>query len=105
MITTAAAERLADDGINPARALILQAYWALRREHPPANIGSREITGWIRSFEPYEPVPSQALIQLTLEHAGVARRAPGRPANASKLPPFCPSGHSKREYRKKRSPT
>ena len=96
MATTAAAYALDDDGINPARALILHAYWGLRRAHPPASLGTREIAAWIRAHEPDLPLPSPSLIQLTLDDAKVARRAPGRPSKALRLPPFCPATEPRR---------
>lgn len=91
MAVTAASDPLDDEGINPTRALILQAYWGLRRELPPTQIGTREIATWIRAHEPAIPLPSASLIQLTLDAAGVSRRPPGRPAKAVCVPPFCPA--------------
>jgi hypothetical protein len=78
------------DGLNPTRALILQAYYALRRMCAPDRIGCREIGAWIKAHEPKESFPSDSLIRLTLTHAGIAHRAPGRPRNGSRvpLPPF-----------------
>jgi hypothetical protein len=67
------------DGLNPTRALILQAYYALRRTRPPNHIGARDISSWIRAREPDEPLPSDSLILLTLARASLAHRAPGRP--------------------------
>ena len=96
MASTAAVDPLDNDNINPARALILHAYWGLRREHPPASIGTREIAAWIRAHEPDQPLPSPSLIQLTLDDAKVARRAPGRPSKALCLPPFCPATKPRR---------
>jgi hypothetical protein len=97
--TTAAADPLDEDGINPARALILHAYWGLRREHPPSSIGCREIAAWIRAHERDQPLPSASLIQLTLDQAGLARRPPGRPSKASCLPPFCPATEPRKRKR------
>ncbi len=91
MAVTAAFDALDDEGINPARALILHAYWGLRRDLPPAQIGTREITTWIRAHEPDSPLPSASLIQITLDAAGVSRRPPGRPAKGVCVPPFCPA--------------
>jgi hypothetical protein len=67
------------DGLNPTRALILQAYYALRRTCLPTQIGSREIAAWIKRHEPHESLPSDSLIGLTLAHAQILHRAPGRP--------------------------
>jgi hypothetical protein len=67
------------DGLNPTRALILQAYYALRRTRLPLHIGTRDISEWIKAREPKEALPSDSLIQLTLRHVGLAHRAPGRP--------------------------
>jgi hypothetical protein len=33
------------DGLNPTRALILQAYYGLRRTYAPTQIGTRQISG------------------------------------------------------------
>lgn len=81
------------DGLNPARALILQAYYALRRVFAPNRIGCGEIVAWIKVHEPKEPVPSDALIRLTLGRHGIAHRAPGRPRNDSRvtISPFLPA--------------
>jgi hypothetical protein len=78
------------DGLNPTRALILQAYYALRRSNTPDRIGSSEIATWIKRCEPTEAMPCESLIRLTLVHAGIAHRAPGRPRNDSRavVPPF-----------------
>lgn len=73
------------DGLNPARALILQAYYALRRTVAPERIGCGEILAWIKVHEPKEPAPSEALIRLTLSRHGIAHRAPGRPRNDSRV--------------------
>jgi len=72
------------DGLNPTRALILQAYYALRRTNTPDRIGSREITVWIKQCEPNEAMPCESLIRMTLAQAGIAHRAPGRPSNDSR---------------------
>jgi hypothetical protein len=74
------------DGLNPTRALILQAYYALRRLYAPTRIGLREIAAWIKFYEPDESFPSDALIQLTLAHAKVPHRRPGRPRLESAAP-------------------
>lgn len=80
------------DGLNATRALILQAYYALRRRVAARRIGTREIAEWIDQHEPEETMPSHALIQLTLTQAKVPHRLPGRPRNdtsvASLDPPF-----------------
>jgi hypothetical protein len=73
------------DGLNSARALILQAYYALRRAFAPDWIGCGEIAAWIKVHEPKEPMPSDALIRLTLRRHGIAHRAPGRPRNDSRV--------------------
>jgi hypothetical protein len=82
------------DGLNPTRALILQAYYTLRRSYAPAQIGTPQISGWIKYYEPDESLPSDALIQLTLAAAKVPHRRPGRPRGDSAAPvpapPFCP---------------
>jgi hypothetical protein len=74
------------DGLNATRALILQAYYALRRFSTPTRIGAREIAAWIARCEPDESQPSIALIQLTLAHGKVPHRAPGRPRRESLAP-------------------
>lgn len=80
------------DGLNATRALILQAYYALRRTSAPRVIGTRQIAAWIEQHEPEESMPSPALMQLTLTHAKVAHRLPGRPRKDSGVlslaPPF-----------------
>ena len=74
------------DGLNATRALILQAYYALRRLYTPSRIGAQEIAACIKHHEPNESQPSIALIQLTLAHAKVPHRVPGRPRGDSRLP-------------------
>jgi hypothetical protein len=74
------------DGLNPTRALILQAYYALRRIYAPTQIGTRQIAEWIKRHEPTESMPSDALIQLTLARAHVPHRPPGRPRRDSAAP-------------------
>lgn len=80
------------DSLNATRALILQAYYALRRRVAPREIGTREISEWIEQHEPEESMPSDALIQLTLTQAKVPHRLPGRPRKGrgalSSAPPF-----------------
>jgi hypothetical protein len=71
------------DGLNPTRALILEAYYALRRMRLPGHIGTRDISVWIKTREPTESRPSDSLILLTLARAGIAHRAPGRPRQDS----------------------
>ena len=67
------------DGLNPTRALILQAYYALRHLYPPTQIGAPQIGAWIKRHEPDESLPSDSLILLTLRRAEVVHRPPGRP--------------------------
>jgi hypothetical protein len=80
------------DGLNATRALILQAYYAIRRRAVARQIGTSEIAKWIKKHEPEETMPSQALIQLTLKEAKVPHRLPGRPRNDTTAlslgPPF-----------------
>jgi len=76
----------AEDGLNPARALILEAYYALRRTCRPGQIGAPQIVAWIKREEPDESVPSESLIALTLRLAGVKHRGPGRPRRDSLTP-------------------
>jgi len=82
------------DGLNPTRALILQSYYALRRQRLPIHIGTRDISAWIKTYEPREALPSESLIRLTLARARLAHRAPGRPRHDGPAkvtgPPFCP---------------
>ena len=68
------------DGLNSAGALILQAYYALRRGTRPPEIGTRQIAAWIHGHEPSEALPSDSLILLTLRQAKVHHRSPGRPS-------------------------
>jgi hypothetical protein len=83
------------DGLNPTRALILQAYYALRRTRVPVHIGTRDISVWIKAREPDEPRPSESLNRLTLVSANLAHRAPGRPRHDGPAkvtgPPFLPA--------------
>jgi hypothetical protein len=74
------------DGLNPTRALILHAYYGLRRVHAPTEVGTREIAEWIARHEPDESQPSAALIQLTLAKAEVPHRPPGRPRGGGVAP-------------------
>jgi hypothetical protein len=67
------------DGLNPTRALILQAYYALRRTYPPREIGTPQILAWIKFNESGESMPSDSLVLLTLREAEVAHRGRGRP--------------------------
>jgi hypothetical protein len=78
------------DGLNVTRALILQAYYALRRQVVARQIGTREIAEWIERHEPKETMPSQALIQLTLTEAKVPLRVPGRRRKDTTVTPFAP---------------
>jgi hypothetical protein len=73
------------DGLNATRALILQAYYALRRRFAPRQIGTGEIVKWIGRYEPEETMPSEALIQLTLTRAKVPHRLPGRPRKETSM--------------------
>jgi hypothetical protein len=87
MVGLSACGRLHElDGLNSTRALILQGYYALRRTYAPTQIGTREVSAWIAYYEPEESQPSDALIQLTLAHAKVRHRAPGRPRGDSSAP-------------------
>jgi hypothetical protein len=74
------------DGLNPTRAMILQAYYALRRCYAPTQIGTSQISAWIKHYEPDESLPSDALIQMTLANAKVPHRRPGRPRHGSAAP-------------------
>jgi hypothetical protein len=74
------------DGLNPTRALILQAYYALRRTYPPTQIGTRQIAQWIKLHEPDESFPSDSLILLTLRQAQIAHRPRGRPRHDRPTP-------------------
>lgn len=82
------------DGLNATRALILQAYYALRRRVTARQIGTSDIAEWIKRHEPQDMMPSQPLIQLTLTRAKVPHRLPGRPraetSTASVDTPFLP---------------
>ena len=78
------------DGLNVTRALILQGYYALRRQVVARQIGTREIAEWIERHEPKETMPSQALIQLTLAAAKVPHRVPGRPRKDTTVAPLAP---------------
>jgi len=78
------------DGLNPTRALILQAYYTLRRTRLPGHIGCRDISVWIKAHEPYELLPSDSLIRLTLTRAGLTHRAPGRPRHDGPRTPVSP---------------
>jgi hypothetical protein len=74
------------DGLNPTRALILQAYYGLRRMYPATQIGTPEIAAWIKRYEPDESFPSDSLILLTLRCAEVAHRPRGRPRSDCPTP-------------------
>lgn len=78
------------DGLNPTRALILQAYYAVRRTRAPTEIGTRQIMEWIKRHEPDTMLPSAALIQLTVAHAKVPHRPPGRPRRDGSAPASAP---------------
>jgi len=84
-----------DDDLTPTRALILEAYYALRRVRTAASIGSGEIRHWIRQHEGPGQIPSESLVLSTLIAAGVPRRGTGRPRRvplsaAPAAPPFVP---------------
>jgi hypothetical protein len=72
------------DGLNASRALILHAYYGLRRAVRPTEIGTRQIAAWIHGHEPGEALPSDSLILLTLRQAKVPHRGPGRPSSDSR---------------------
>jgi hypothetical protein len=78
------------DGLNPTRALILQAYYAVRRTCGPRQIGVPQVVGWIVHHEPDASLPSDALVQLTLAHANVPHRPPGRPRRDGSAPTLAP---------------
>lgn len=78
------------DGLNSARALILQAYYAMRRTRLANKIGTREIKAWIARHEPTESLPSDSLILLTLGHTKIAHRPPGRPRRDDSAPAPAP---------------
>jgi hypothetical protein len=74
------------DGLNPTRALILHAYYGLRRTYPATQIGTPDIAAWIKHYAPDESFPSESLILLTLRNAGVAHRPRGRPRSDGPTP-------------------
>jgi hypothetical protein len=74
------------DGLNPTRALILQAYYGLRRTYAPTQIGTRQIMDWIKLYEPHESRPSESLILLTLRQTKVPHRPRGRPRRDAPTP-------------------
>jgi hypothetical protein len=74
------------DGLNPTRALILQAYYGLRRTYAPPQIGVPQITAWIKAYEPHESLPSESLILLTLRQAKIPHRSRGRPRRSDPTP-------------------
>jgi hypothetical protein len=75
----------ADDGLTPMRALILEAYYALRQVRAASTIGSAEIRKWIRTRKGCGDVPSESLVLLTLAEADVPRRGTGRPRRESRV--------------------
>ena len=93
---------MGSDGLNPMRALILQAYYSLRRTRLPGDIGTTDIVDGIETHEPHLNAPSAALVQLTLKGAKVAHRAPGRPRGAGCAPPFCAGGLARSKLRSNR---
>jgi hypothetical protein len=93
-------ERLDEvDGLNPTRALILQAYFALRRTYRPTQIGTVQIMNWIEHYEPDESVPSDSLVLLTLRQAKVLHRPPGRPRSDHPTPVPAPPLFLPRRHR------
>jgi hypothetical protein len=92
------------DGLNPARALILQAYYALRRAYGPMQIGTQQIVAWIKAYEPEESFPSESLILLTLRQANVVHRPRGRPRHDRPTPvpgsPFLQPARSRNRARR-----
>jgi len=87
------------DGLNPSRALILQAYYAMRRLYDPTRIGVQQIANWIKVYEPEAVFPSDSLIQLTLRQAKVVHRGPGRPRADSPAPIPAPPFSTRRRLR------
>jgi hypothetical protein len=73
-----------DAAIDATRALILHAYFGLRRTRTGRMIGVREVREWIGAHEPEADVPSDAVIQRALVAAGVAHRRPGKPHRDSR---------------------
>ena len=63
------------DGVTSLRALVMQAYWALRRVRTPDLIGTPDIRFWIRANAPRAERPSDSLIRATLLAARLPRRA------------------------------
>lgn len=78
------------DGLNSTRALILHAYYGLRRAYPPTQIGVPQIGAWIKRYEPDESFPSESLILLTLRNAEVVHRGRGRPRRDAPTPVRAP---------------
>jgi hypothetical protein len=70
---------LRDDAIDATRALILQAYFALRRTRTGRAIGVREVREWIDVHAADTACPSDAVIQRALVAAGLTHRRPGKP--------------------------
>ena len=82
--------------MTPLRALVLQAYWALRRVRTPDIIGTPDILNWIRTHAPRAEPPSATLVRVTLLAAEVPHRKGGRPRRESTFPalatpPFLPA--------------
>jgi hypothetical protein len=73
-----------EDAIDATRALILHAYFGLRRTRAGRSTGVREVREWIGTHEPETDVPSDAVIQRALVAAGVAHRRPGKPHRDSR---------------------
>ena len=82
--------------LTPLRALVLQAYYGLRRSHEADEIGTSEIRAWIRAREPKVERPSGSLVRMTLLASGVPHRKEGRPRRGRLLrivpasPPLSP---------------
>jgi len=74
------------DGVTSLRALVMQAYWALRRVRTPDLIGTPDIRFWIRANAPRAERPSDSLIRATLLAARLPRRAGGRPRRGTTMP-------------------
>ncbi len=79
------------DGVTPLRALVLQAYWALRRVRTPDQIGTPDIRFWIRANTPRAERPSDSLIRATLLAAKLPRRAGAEPLVTGRARPYDPS--------------
>lgn len=85
-LTTVSKAPQSIDGVTPLRALVLQAYWALRRVRTPDQIGTPDVRYWIRANTPRAERPSDSLIRATLLAAKLPRRVEGRPRRGSTMP-------------------